>query len=210
MKIEKVNDNRIRVTLSNSDLEERNLDFSSLSYNSPQAQVLFWDMLHQAEIEFGFSATDAQLFIEATPGSGDNFIVTLTKIEEDGDFESIQKYIRNRFRKSELRIRKKNKKVSTGVIVYSFGDFEDLCSVAWKISDLYNGDSTLYKCDNMYYLVMTENSIASTNPAFFELTMGEYGSKVANTAFVDGYLSEYGTKMIEYNALEIIKDFFRP
>jgi len=209
MKIEKVSDNKIKVTLSTSDLQERNLDFSALSYNSPQAQVLFWDMLHQAEIEFGFSASDAQLFIEATPGSGDNLVITLTKVEEDGDFESIQKYIRNRFKRSELKTKKKSKKVSSGVFIYSFDEFEDLCKVVGKISESYSGESTLYKYNETFFLMITNTAIANTNPDYFDSLMSEYGRKAANTSFVDGFLNEYGIKMIEYNAIEVISDYFK-
>ncbi|MGE5473391.1 MAG: adaptor protein MecA [Ignavibacteriales bacterium] len=209
MKIEKVSDNKIKVTLSISDLQERNLDFSELTYNSPQAQVLFWDMLHQAEIEFGFSASDAQLFIEAAPSSGDSLIITLTKVEEDGDFESIQKYIRNRFKRSELKTKKKSKKVSSGIIVYSFYDFEDLCKAVANISELYSGESSLYKYNETYYLILTNTAIANTKPDYFDSLMCEYGSKVTNIAFTDGFLNEYGEKMIEYNAIEVISDYFK-
>lgn len=208
MKIEKVSDNKIKVTLSISDLKDRNIDFSSLSYNSPQAQELFWDMMHQAEIEYGFSASNAQLFIEATPGSGDNLVITVTKVEDDSDFESIHKYIKNKFKKSDLKSRKKSKKVSSGIAVYSFEDFEDLCLVANAISDLYFGDSTLYKQGNYYYMVLSSTGIASTNPDFFNSLVSEYGTRVKSTAFVEGYLNEYGTKLIEYDAVQILKDHF--
>ena len=45
MKIERINENEIKVTISVNDLLERNIDLSSLNYNSPQAQELFWDMM---------------------------------------------------------------------------------------------------------------------------------------------------------------------
>lgn len=209
MKIEKISDNKIKVTLSTSDLQERNLDFSELTYNSPQAQVLFWDMLHQAEMEFGFSASDAQLFIEATPGSGDNLVITLTKVQEDGDFESIQKYIRNRFKRSELKTKKKNRKISSGIFLYSFEEFEDVCKAAKRLIETYSGDSTLYKYNSTYYLMITNTSVAGTNPDYLDSIIIEYGRKVTNTTFMDGFLNEYGTKMIEYNAIEVINDYFK-
>ncbi len=209
MKIEKINENKIKVTLSISDLKERNIDFTTLSYNSPQAQELFWDMMHQAEIEYGFSSSNAQLFIEAAPGSGDNLVITVTKVEEDADFESIHKYIKNKFKKSELKVRKRSKKVSSGIIIYSFEEFEDLCSVAGLVSDLYFGESTLYKADKLFYLVITNTSIANTNPDYFDSIMSEYSRKAANTDFIEGYLNEYGTKMIELDALPILKDYFK-
>ena len=208
MKIEKISENKIKVTLSITDLKERNIDFSSLSYNSPQAQELFWDMMHQAEIEYGFSASNAQLFIEATPGSGDNLVITVTKVEEDGDFESIHKYIKNKFKKSELKIRKKGKKVLSSISIYSFEEFEDVCLATSEISDLYFGDSTLYKHDKLFYLIISNTSIAGSNSENFDSLIAEYGKKVANTAFVEGFLNEYGTKMIEYDALNILKKYF--
>lgn len=208
MKIEKISENKIMITLSIHDLKERNLDYNSLSYNSPQTQELFWDVMHQAEVEYGFSGSNAQLFIEASHGPGGNLVITVTRVEEDGDFESIQKYIKNRFKKSDLKIRKKGKKLSSGIFVYSFDEFEDLCIAAKVISDTYFGDSTLYKGGELFYLILTNTSIASTNPEYFDSLMSEYGKKVANTAFIEGYLNEYGMKMIEYDALQILKDYF--
>lgn len=208
MKIEKISENKIKVTLTISDLKDRNIDFGSLSYNSPQAQELFWDMMHQAEIEYGFSASNAQLFIEATPGTSDNLVITVTRVDEDEDFESIHKFIRNKFKKSELKVRKKGKRVASEVLIYSFFEFDDLCSAADVISALYFGDSTLYKYDDMFYLVLTSTSIASTNPEYFDSVMSEYGKKVQNTSFTEGFLNEYGSKMIEYDALPVIKNYF--
>jgi adapter protein MecA 1/2 len=209
MKIERINDNKIVITLSIHDLKERNLDYDSLSYNSPQAQELFWDMMHQAEVEYGFSGSDAQLFIEASHGLGGNLVITVTRVEEDGDFESIQKYIKSRFKKSDLKVRKKGKKLSSGIFIYSFDEFEDLCSVAGVITESYYGDSTLYKSGKLFYLLLTNTGIASTNPDYFDSIMSEYGKKVSNSAFIEGYLNEYGAKMIEYDALQVLKDYFK-
>ncbi|HEX3028346.1 MAG TPA: adaptor protein MecA, partial [Clostridia bacterium] len=119
MKIERVNDNVIKVTISIDDLEERNIDLSSLNYNSPAAQELFWDMMEQAEIEFGFNTSDSQLAIEAIPDSGEGVVITITRIDEDGDFESIHKYIKNRFRKNDLRVKKKSHKILSSIMIYS-------------------------------------------------------------------------------------------
>jgi AraC-like DNA-binding protein len=82
MKIEKINENKIKITLSARDLQERNLDFQALRYNSPEAQHLFWDMIKKAESEHGFSASNCQLFIEAASIMDGNFIVTITKMTD--------------------------------------------------------------------------------------------------------------------------------
>lgn len=64
MKIERIDDNIIRVTVSIDDLEERDIDVDNLNYNSQGAQELFWDMMEQAEMEFGFNVIESQIIIE--------------------------------------------------------------------------------------------------------------------------------------------------
>ncbi len=208
MKIEKINDNKIKVTISKDDLDERNIDLSTLNYNSPATQELFWDMMEQAEIEYGFNSSDSQLCIEATPDSTEGFIITITRIDEDNDFESIQKYIKNRFKKSDLRAKRKNKKIWSSVLIYSFSSFEDVLALANKISLIYSGESTLYRYKNFYYLILTRYSFGSTDTKAIEAVMSEFGRRITNAAFYEGYLNEYGTKIVEYNAFETIQSYF--
>ena len=58
MKIEKVNDNQIRCTLTREDLAERQIKLSELAYGTEKAKLLFRDMMQQAAYEFGYSADD--------------------------------------------------------------------------------------------------------------------------------------------------------
>lgn len=208
MKIEKINDNMIKVTISLSDLEERNIDLNSLNYNSPAAQELFWDMMEQAEIQFGFNVSDSQLIIEPTSDSGEGFIITITKMDEDGDFESIQKYIKNRFKKADVKLKKKGRKVLSTIMIYCFSSFEDLCSMSKRMDAMYSGESTLYKYKSTYYLVLTRSSFTVADPKSFDILLSEYGRKVSNVGFYEGYLNEYGTKIVEYNALEVLNSYF--
>ena len=53
MKIEKVNDNQIRCTLTRQDLADRQIKLSELAYGSEKARSLFKDMIEQANYEFG-------------------------------------------------------------------------------------------------------------------------------------------------------------
>lgn len=208
MKIEKINENKIKVTISLNDLEERNIDLNSLNYNSPAAQELFWDMMEQAEVQYGFNASDSQLCIEAIPDSDEGFIVTITKLDEDGDFESIQKYIKNKYKNTDIRVKKKTRKIYSTLMIYSFSSFEDLCMLSEKIYPIFNGDSSLYKYKETYYLVLTRSNLNSISTKTFEMMVSEFGKKVTNTVFYDGFLNEHGTKIVEYNALEVINSYF--
>lgn len=65
MKIEKLNDNQIRCTLTHADLAERQLKLSELAYGTEKAKSLFHDMMQQAAFEFGFEAEDIPLMIRS-------------------------------------------------------------------------------------------------------------------------------------------------
>ena len=81
MKIEKLNDNQIRCTLTSEDLASRHLKLSELAYGTESAKNLFRDMMQQASYEFGFEAEDIPLMIEAIPVSSDTIILLITKVE---------------------------------------------------------------------------------------------------------------------------------
>ena len=81
MKIEKMNDNQIRCTLTQKDLSNRHLKLSELAYGTEKAKMLFQDMMQQANYEFGFEAEDIPLMIEAIPLSPEAIILIITKVE---------------------------------------------------------------------------------------------------------------------------------
>ncbi len=65
MKIEKLNENKIRVFLSIDDLNERDIDYHSFMSNSIESQSIYLDMLNKAEEEVGFDTNNCKIMIEA-------------------------------------------------------------------------------------------------------------------------------------------------
>ena len=88
MKIEKVNDHQIRCTLTKADLADRQLKLSELAYGTEKAKDLFRDMMHQANLKFGFEAEDIPLMIEAIPLSGDCIVLIITKVEDPEELDT--------------------------------------------------------------------------------------------------------------------------
>lgn len=81
MKIEKVNENQIRCTLTRQDLADRQINLRELAYGTDKANGLFHDMIQQANYEFGFEANDIPLMVEAIPLSSESLILLITKVE---------------------------------------------------------------------------------------------------------------------------------
>ncbi|MDR0949063.1 MAG: adaptor protein MecA [Lachnospiraceae bacterium] len=88
MKIEKVNDNQIRCTLTREDLASRELKISELAYGSEKAKNLFRDMMQQANFEFGFEAEDIPLMIEAIPMNAECIVLIITKVEDPDELDT--------------------------------------------------------------------------------------------------------------------------
>ncbi len=88
MKIEKVNENQIRCTLTKEDLASRQLKISELAYGTEKAKRLFRDMMQQANHEFGFEGEDIPLMIEAVPLNSESIVLIITKVEDPEELDT--------------------------------------------------------------------------------------------------------------------------
>lgn len=88
MRIEKINDNQIRCTLTKADLADRQLQLSELAYGSEKAKNLFRDMMEQASMDFGFDAENMPLMIEAIPLPNECIVLIITKVEDPEELDT--------------------------------------------------------------------------------------------------------------------------
>lgn len=88
MKIERINENQIRCTLTSADLSVRNLNLGELAYGSEKARNLFREMIQKASNEVGFDAEDIPLMVEAIPLSNESVMLVITKIEDPEELDT--------------------------------------------------------------------------------------------------------------------------
>lgn len=88
MKIEKVNEQQIRCTLTREDLMNRQLKISELAYGTEKAKSLFRDLMQQAACECGFEAEDIPLMIEAVPLNAECIVLIVTKVEDPEEIDT--------------------------------------------------------------------------------------------------------------------------
>ena len=80
MKFEKISEDKIRITLTSKDLQDKSIDFHTFMVNPIESQELFLDMLDEAEEKVGFDVKDYNLRIEAVVMSDESFILTITRV----------------------------------------------------------------------------------------------------------------------------------
>ncbi len=88
MKIERINDNQIRCTLTREDLVSRHLKLSELAYGTDKAKALFKELMEQASYQVGFEAEDIPLMIEAVPLSSESLLLVVTKVENPEELDT--------------------------------------------------------------------------------------------------------------------------
>lgn len=88
MKIERLNENQIRCTLTREDLQGREIRLSELAYGSEKARRLFHDMMEEARHSVGFDTEDSPLMIEAIPLAPDSLSLIITKVDDPEELDT--------------------------------------------------------------------------------------------------------------------------
>lgn len=125
VKIEKLNDNQIRCTLTRADLADREIKLSELVCGTEKAKSLFQDMMQKAHSEFGFEAEDMPLMIEAVPASSDSIVLIITKVDDPEELD-------NKFSKFGTSLDFENKKRN---VLDKLEGAEDILDLINKVKD---------------------------------------------------------------------------
>ncbi|MDO4407469.1 MAG: adaptor protein MecA [Eubacteriales bacterium] len=88
MRIEKINDNRIRCFLSREDMESRQLHLKELAYGTEKARALFHEILNEARSRFGFEAENMPVMVEAVPLQDDSLVLIITKVDNPEELDT--------------------------------------------------------------------------------------------------------------------------
>ena len=217
MKIEKVNENQIRCTLSKKDLADRQIKLSELAYGSEKAKGLFRDMIEQANYEFGFEADDMPLMIEAIPLSGDNIILQITKVEypEELDtrfskFSEADEEEENTLNESSILPEFQNEKadeITNLTKMFEFRTLEQVERLAKILAGFYEGTNDLYKDEGKNKFLLLVQKSDHTPEDFNKVcnVISEYAVHKKYTPAKEAFLKEHGKLLVKGNALQILE-----
>ena len=199
MRIEKLNDNKIRIFLNTEDLKEKNIDIHTLMSNSIESQDLFIDMLNYAETQIGFKTKNYKLFIEALASSEGNFVFTITRVKPDSANVTITKPKIKR----QIIVPKKT------LSIFRFNSYDDFCSFCNYICTSSTNDysnklknSSLVLLNNTYYLVLHNPKMALKDFKCFSYITSEFAKSMNNENLLESRLKEYGKTVISKDAIK--------
>ena len=237
MKIEKLNENQLKITLAPEDLSIRGLALTELSYGSPKTKNLYNELLEQAISEFGFEGEEGALVIEAIPTSKGNLIIFITKnpTADDldtrfsrfsPDFQSVAEDSENEFipltdmlkagdsqhkniKSSEDKAREKTSGREVTTKIFIFKSLEAVTELATHINGLFAGKSSLYKNPQteLYFLILEKNP--SDKDVFGKVCniASEYSTQSRSNYATTAVINEHCERIIENDAITILAAF---
>ncbi|HCT64833.1 MAG TPA: hypothetical protein DIC60_06165 [Lachnospiraceae bacterium] len=214
MKIEKLSDTQIKLTLSRADLKERNLSIEELIKPSEKTQELFRRIMEQAFNECGFSFENTPLMVEAAPVSVDGLMIIVTKLpDKETKKEKVSLVYQNkdlhRYKKKSIAHYIPEHSSDEEICIYSFNTIDIVTDVALRLYPIFNGFSELYKYNKRYFLLL-QNDTSDDNIATdkIELILSEYGEKHISTVLSKYHLIEHGERLMKNPAVKTLKHIF--
>ena len=228
MKIEKLNDNQIRCTLTRADLADRELKLSELVTGTEKAKSLFHDMMQQASAEFGFEAEDMPLMIEAVPASSDSIVLIITKVDDPeeldnrfskfgtqhnaldklegaDDFLDLINKVKDAVSETVKQASEKEEKPSLPKIrLFSFSTLDWVILASRVLANLYHGTNTLYKDapNDVYILALAQSDHSTSDFNKFCNMLSEYGCLEKASPAILAYLEEHCEVIVSTNAVQ--------
>ena len=235
MKIEKIDDNSIKCTLSSLDLSSRNLNLRDMTYGSQAAKRLFNEMMQKAKEEVGFSIENTPLMIEAVPLQGGAVQLIISKVDDPEELDT-------RFSKfsaagsgqngwiSELATQilegaqglmkqlketeeepgvadEKKESGDEGIRLYRFRTLDRVIDAAKAVSYCDLGANSLYKAEDKkgYYLSLHSKGDDIESLNRAANLLLEYGERVNGGSATEAYYKEHMEQLIQENALQKLK-----
>ena len=210
MKFEKVNENKIRITLSIRDLEEKDIDFHDFMSNSIETQDLFLDMLEEVEEKVGFKTRDCKVKIEALAMTENSFVLTVTRVLPDGNKKTLYA-----IPKKKPKAKRKVNNINEPCLVYKFNSFDDYCNFIEYMArnvlvDSVNlaGNICLYTYNDGYYLVLSNLNTEYKNISGFFTAITEFAVYIPEPDLYVHRIYESGNLFIKNNAFKKSFSYF--
>ena len=205
MRIERLDENKIKITVCGDDIKMWNVDLKNFTDNTAEAQDMFWFALKQAEQDVNFSVGQAQLLVETMPNGDEGFVMFVSRLENETELAAALIRAGKGAKQTEFKARRKGR-VCPLLRIYKFKDFEDICRAVGEVHELYMGKSRLVKYMGEFYLEL----IPLDSFGLFEIDniLSEFAEKSKQPLGLQGVLNEHGKLMIAADAVSVIANNF--
>ncbi len=173
MELLRISEKKLKVTLSNTDMEHYRLSNDTMDYDKTETRSAFWQILDEAKQRTGFDAGGEKIFVQIYPSRGGGCEMYITLVEAE---TSVTPSL-----------------PSSGDSLYCFSSLSLLLDVCRQLSELgYREKSTVLYYRSSYYLMICEHREGSL---VSQKALGEY-------SFIEEYGTRLGAGIRARQLLE--------
>ena len=178
MKIERINSDRLQITLTYADMSEHDIDFEKLCANRDELNRFISFLLVRAKLDTGFDLYSGQFLIRAVQSEKD-LVFTIIRITEEAKNAVKKAAVKNgaRFRLVAAKEDTEEKERTIQLLV-NFRQKADFAAMVMQLENQVDDSWKLYCESNQFYLAMMVDSdqlplIYSTAVDFGEILLDD-------------------------------------
>lgn len=191
MELLRINDRKLKVTLSSEDMTAYSLTCEKIDYDNTETRRAFWCILDEAKHKTGFDAASDKVYVQIFPSRGGGCEMYVTKMTDSPEVP--------------LPVTLKKEPLFFEKALFRFEKIEDMLSAcACLIECGFTAPSTAYAASDGYYLSVGQEEA----PPFHERRRGataadlvaEFGLRMDASA--EGWLTEHAECICPEHAVE--------
>lgn len=189
-----INENKLKITLSESDMKQYSLDCNTIDYDNTETRKAFWNILDEVKHKTGFDAASQKIFIQLYPSKEGGCEMYVTKLGERHKKDDSEQEL---YKLHPLHKRR---------AAYSFTSVDDIISVCRRLAEIgFSDKSSVWRShiDDKYFLILEEPEENAYLPLTESSFIFEYG-KSENLKHTLLFLHEQADCISDGDAVETL------
>lgn len=217
MRIEKLNDNKLKISFTSKELEENNITVHSFLAGSNEAQRLFMALLDIANEEFGFDVKNCNISSETISFDNKDFVIFVTKkLQISASAEEISKF--SPYNLLDFIDYDHTENINSlsflppleseiDRIIYKFNNIEEVflfseyANLELPIKNLNN---SLYKYNDYFFIVIDIKKLVDYQKQLVISILSEYKNYIYLSPLAYTKLMEYSVLILENQAIQAL------
>lgn len=183
MRIERLTESRIKITLTTADLSGLDINIEQLTPNSKELHAFLFHIMETIREKTDFNPYSGQVVVEATPHK-DGISIIVSKLQPEKRHMTREQFGRI------SSIKPKIKNSLAPARIYYFDDFQNLCDALVRLREETLVNSDLYRDQNDYCVILN-NRCAATE----EYILGEFASNKSSYPMQAEHIMEHWTEV---------------
>ena len=190
-----ISESKLKITLSECDMKQYDLDCDTIDYDNTETRRAFWSILDEAKHQTGFDAAKQRVFIQLFPSKEGGCEMYVTKLEAKAP----------RTKESGAKRSHALLPLSRRYVAFSFDSFERLLSVCRRLLAIgFSGSSEAHIMSCGRYLLIMDEPEENAYIGLSEHSFIEEFGKRENLRTVKLTTDEHASCICQKNAVEIL------